>query len=260
VPRLEAVHLVQPSEWPPRGLSRIRRRKRLSRHAAVVAWTSDPAALQPLVQAGFILDYVLTPEQALVMLAAERAGRGQAAAPAAWVALSRGGAAIIVVRGRDVLYARRIGWRYRHATRLNDQLLQRYTLVSHLAPELAHAIRTVRAKDGAAVESAVTCGDLPELRSLIMALIEELDLEVETLDTADGIDAPDGAIAQVLVEHAPALRLATTVAALPIPEGGRRHRWWGRAVPARPTSGASPASDQPTARPPVQGFRAGMRP
>ena len=50
-----------------------------------------------------------------------------------------------------------------------------------LAPEPRRAIEATSAKEGA-VEAIATCGDLPELRSLTMPLIEELDLEIDTLD------------------------------------------------------------------------------
>ena len=42
-------------------------------------------------------------------------------------------------------------------------------------------------KAGAPVDAVVTCGNLPELRSLTMPLIEELDVEVETLDSLEGL-------------------------------------------------------------------------
>ena len=96
--RLEAVHVVNPPEWPPEKLSSVRRRKRLSRHAHVVAWTTSDAAMRSLEQGGFIVDTLVAPEQALAMLAAERP-RPQSAAATAWIALSRHGAAIIIARG-----------------------------------------------------------------------------------------------------------------------------------------------------------------
>ena len=42
-------------------------------------------------------------------------------------------------------------------------------------------------KSGTPVDAVVTCGNLPELRSLTMPLIEELDVEVETLDSLEGL-------------------------------------------------------------------------
>ena len=56
-------------------------------------------------------------------------------------------------------------------------------VVSQLAPQLQHVIDLVRPVHGVTVTSVVACGNLPDLRSLAMLLIEEMDLEVETLDS-----------------------------------------------------------------------------
>ena len=63
----------------------------------------------------------------------------------------------------------------------------------------------MRASHGISVDAAVTCGDLPELRSLTMPLIEELDLEVETLDSMEGLRPVGKAKLERLAERAPAL-------------------------------------------------------
>ena len=109
-------------------------------------------------------------------------------------------------------------------------MLQRYTLVAHLAPEIQHGMSVVRKQHGIAVDGVVTCGDLPDLRSLTMPLIEELDMEVETLDTLEGLDVSPAAVAQRAVDYAPALRLAAAVATLPGTTDPPRTRWWGRAA------------------------------
>ena len=66
-----------------------------------------------------------------------------------------------------------------------SELLDRYLLVSQIAPQLQHVIDLVRPVYGVTVTSVVACGNLPDLRSLAMLLIEEMDLEVETLDSAE---------------------------------------------------------------------------
>ena len=97
------------------------------------------------------------------------------------------GAAIAIVRGQELLYLRSFSWSYAPGRPGSTaQLLQRYTLVAHLAPELQRGIAAVRASHDCGVDTAVTCGDLPDLRSLTMPLIEELNLEVETLDSLEG--------------------------------------------------------------------------
>ena len=53
---------------------------------------------------------------------------------------------------------------------------------------VAHVIELVRPVHGVTVTSVVACGNLPNLRSLAMLLIEEMDLEVETLDSDELLD------------------------------------------------------------------------
>ncbi len=226
---VSALHAVYAAEWPSQDvalaalLRRIRRDERFPRRARVVGWQmpdsaspSDPAtraALRPLVAAGFRVDALVSPPQALALLAATRPGRGDAAA--AWLALNRHGVAIAIVRGTELLFSRAFEWSYRGraGASTNAQLLERYSLVAHLAPELRHGMDLVRANYGADVDSVITCGDLPDLRSLTMPLIEELDLEVETLDSTDGLLLTPSARAQRGAELAPALRLACAAAA-----------------------------------------------
>jgi hypothetical protein len=230
LPRLEAIHVVEPSQWPPQGLARVRRRKHFPPQAHVVAWTSADEARRLLRRAGFAIGAILTPEQALGVLAVERATLGGpvGGVASAWMALTRQGAAIAIVRGRDILYSRRIQWHYKTATRLNEQLLQRYSLVAHLAPELSHGMDVVRQQHGVEVGAVVTCGDLPDLRSLTMPLIEELDLEVEILDSLEGLDVTPAALADKAADYAPALRLAGAVTSLPPVDAPRG--WWDRAA------------------------------
>jgi hypothetical protein len=203
-------------------LSRVRRENGFPRHARVVAWglpdgvsANDPAAklaLAPLLQAGFILDAVTSPTDALALLARQRprpAGRSGAA----WLALNKHAAAIAIVDGGELLFSRVFDWNYQPGANLREELLQRYSLVAHLAPELRHGFDVIRAEHGATVDAIITCGDLPDLRSLTMPLIEELDMEVETLDSLDGLQIVAPARAEDLADKAPALRLAAAAAA-----------------------------------------------
>jgi hypothetical protein len=231
LPRLSALHVIEPAEWPPDNLEEIRRQRPFSSHAHIVQWDDDPAGLAALVDAGFVIDAVITPEQALAIVARER-NRPTPAGATAWIALSRHGAALVIVKGADLLYSRRIPWRYRKATRLNEQLLQRYLFVAHLAPELQHAMSVVGGDHGVTVDGVVTCGDLPDLRSLTMPLTEELDIEVETLDSLEGFDVTKSALADRAIEYAPALRLAAAATAVPAVATSQSGRWWRRAAAA----------------------------
>ena len=224
-----ALRTIGPSEWPANDttqaevLESVRRAERLPRRAAVVAWglpddsmdgASTRAALRFIETAGFRIASVLTPPQALARLAGLRPRQSSADA-VAWLALNVHGVAIAIVRSSELLFARTFPWKYNpDLMETKAQLLQRYTLIAHLAPEVRHGIAVVRASHGASVDAVVTCGDLPELRSLTMPLIEELDLEVETLDSAEGLRAVRNVKPERLMEAAPAIRLACA-AALP---------------------------------------------
>ena len=222
-----ALQTIGLSEWPANDttlaevLGSVRRAERLPRRAAVVAWglpddsmdgASTRAALRFIEAAGFRIESVLTPPQALARLASLRPRQNSADA-VAWLALNVHGVAIAIVRSSELLYARTFRWKYNpDLMETKAQLLQRYSLIAHLAPELLHGIAVVRASHGASVDAVVTCGDLPELRSLTMPLIEELDLEVETLDSADGLRAGRNVKPERLTEAAPAIRLACAAA------------------------------------------------
>ena len=196
-------------------VSNARRAYKFPRRARVVLWglpdgarRKDPAIqplLAPLTNAGFKVSRVVTPSNALAALARVRAPRGDGAV--CWLAINRAGVAIVVVRPGKQLYERSFVWDSNvGASGSQARLLQRYSLVSFLAPEVKRAIAEVR-KQGAQVEALVTCGNLPDLRSLTMPLIEELDLEVETLDSLDGLIVTP-AIAERVAEQAAAIRLA----------------------------------------------------
>jgi hypothetical protein len=82
---------------------------------------------------------------------------------------------------------------------------------------------------GAKADGVVLCGHLPELRRVGQALAEELNLNVQILDSLDDLDVTPQAMADRAVDYAPALRLATAVTSLPPPvETPRRGRWFGR--------------------------------
>ena len=224
--RVSAVHGSFAPDWDDsrsltENLRTARRAARLPRRASVVAWglhesasASEPltrAALAPLREAGFAVEAVLAPAEALCLLA-ERRVKVPGRAGEAWLALNRQGVALAIVEGGRLLYRRAFDWNYRPGTTPREELLQRYSLVAHLAPEVRHGIDVVRAEHGAVVNAIVTCGDLPDLRSLTMPLIEELDIEVETLDTLEGIHLDGAAAADAVVERAPELRLACAAA------------------------------------------------
>ena len=202
-----------------------RRAGRLPRRARLVSWAltgpaspDDPARypmLKPFEEAGFTIEALLTPAEALAQLAASR--RRPNEGPVAWLSLNTHGAAIAIVEGIQILYSRTLTWKYNASPRTpREQLLQRYVLVMHIAPQLQHGIGLVRVNQGKRVDLVVTCGNLPDLRSLTMPLIEELDLEVETLDSTDGLRPVKSMATDALGDAAPAVRLATAAAGMPV--------------------------------------------
>jgi hypothetical protein len=223
------------SEWPPDherfvdALRSIRRDHRFPRRAAAVCWNAtegrgsavqhDPLA--SLTAAGFEIASVMTPAQALTRVATT-VRRGAPSDAIAWMALNTYGASIAIIRDGDLLFSRTFPWIYKDDLETSKaQLLQRYVLISHIAPTLDHGFKTVRKTHGATVGLIVTCGNLPELRSLTLPLIEELDVEVETLDVTDGLLAGRCLQAEEFTDLAPALRLATAAA---LTAGSQRHR------------------------------------
>jgi hypothetical protein len=230
---LSAGHVIEPERWPEQTaaaaelLKNIRREHAFPRVARVVAWglaegagPRDPAtraALRPLISAGFRIESVFSPAHALALLAATRPRGGAAAV---WLAINRNAAAIAIVRGAELLYSRAFGWNWEGAAIGSQaQLLQRYSIVAHLAPEIRRGIELVRTKFDVAVEAAITCGDLPDLRSLTMPLIDELDIEVETLDSVEGLIIPPLARREHLPDSLAAVRLACAAAAGPVTGG-----------------------------------------
>jgi hypothetical protein len=225
---VRALHQIGPGEWPASEGARvellrsIRRSARLPAHAVVVAWESpNPGGRararsqwQFLEDAGFQIRSVLSPAEALAHIA-QRRQRFASEEATVWAALNVDAVAMAIVRGAEALYVRTFQWTYTPGlTQSRAVLLQRYSLVAHLAPQIRHGIDAVRASHDVSIDRVVTCGNLPDLRSLTMPLIEELDLEVETLDSIEGLRAAGGVTADRLIEAAPAIRLASAAATI----------------------------------------------
>ena len=220
---VSAAETILPGAWPEdRGVLTDRLREARERHempsrARVVAW-GEESSIEPLVAAGFEVVSVLSPAQALTRVVRARQASAPAGTAIAAVSLNTHGAAIVIVAGTEVIHSRSFEWPLGAPfTGARTELLDRYLLVSQLAPQLQHAIALVRPVYGVAVTSIVTCGNLPGLRSLSMLLIQEMDFEVETLDSADLLDA---GLSTSFGESAATLQLAAAVAS----SGERRVR------------------------------------
>jgi hypothetical protein len=243
---LTAVRVFESAEWardPDAQIAQLREARRelgLARRANVVSWgvsATTPEAV--LDHAGFKPENSLAPVDALSFLGWSRAN-GRTDSAIACLSITDHGAAIAVVRGADVLFSDEFTWRI-HASeqRVQANLLRRYLYVAQLTPELRRAMQTAEEQHQATIGFALVCGTVPDLRSLTMSLIRELDLEMDTLDSIDGlhVSAPASGIA---AEHASAIQLAAAAAmwGAHARKGGWR-RWFGAAAALMVTAGAA---------------------
>ena len=192
-----------------------RKALKLPRRCRAVIWglpdgatRQDPAVkhlIAPLTGAGFRVHRVISPCNALAALARLKMPRGNGAT--CWLAINRTGVATVVVRPGKQLYSHSFAWNSNVGSSGSQaRLLQRYSLVAFLEPEIRRAMNAAREK-GAPIDAIVTCGNLPEIRSLTMPLIEELDVEVESLDSLEGLIVRPEATDR-LSEVAASLRIA----------------------------------------------------
>jgi hypothetical protein len=217
------ARVVTSGEWSddPETLATVLRDARRANHlphrARVVAWdlslrlaASRIQELDAFEAAGFAIEAVLSPAQALAQIVRDRAPAPGAEAVAA-LALNSQGMTIAIVSGAEILVSRSIEWPLgKPFSRRRSEQLERYLIVSQVAPHLRHMIDLVRAVYGVTVTSAIACGDLPDLRSVMMLLIDEIDLEVETLDSIDLLQPPEAG--GRLDDAAAALQLASAAA------------------------------------------------
>jgi hypothetical protein len=146
------------------------------------------ARLQPLVEAGVRIDAVTTPALAHASLVAQR----RALLPDAVVAVLSVNAhatAITVVHGPGVLFARELPWGDQSDPREGELAgAGRAVFAARIAAELRRSLVYVRQNQKVDVSRVLVCGDVFELRSLTGPLVNELALDVETLDVGDDLD------------------------------------------------------------------------
>ena len=170
--------------------------------------------IQPIVDAGFHVEGVTTPCGALWSQARLR----RPAAPGdvhAFVTLSSHLSALAIFANGFLLYARDLSWGYAGQSSLP---IDRDELASRLSAELRRSFLYLKQYWEEDVSQLVLCGDMPEIRSLTAPLIERLNIEVETLDTLEGIDAtalPE--LSDPFFEQIAAYRLASAIAVEPTP-------------------------------------------
>ena len=173
---------------------------------------------------------IVTPALALMSLARLRHESPEPGLTEAYVALEERATAIALMRDGALVAACELEWGYqdeRRHTRPREEIASR----------LAAAIERFLAGCGArprAVSQICVCGGLPELRSMTVPLMEQLDVEVEPLDSLFAIDAarlPEPA--REFRDCSAELRLAWAVAAdwqAPIDLLRERRRRWTKTV------------------------------
>ncbi len=166
------------------------------------------AAVRRLAAAGLRVRSVVSPALALMSLARLRQRMTASGMAEAYVALEETTTAIALIRDGALIAARELEWGYQDEQR---QVRSR----DDVAARLAGAIEEFFGDCGAppsAVAQVCVCGGLPELRSMTLALMERLDVEVEPLDSLFGVDA--GQLpADDLRDRAADMRLAWAAAA-----------------------------------------------
>jgi hypothetical protein len=137
------------------------------------------ARLGPLVAAGVKIGAVLTPAAALQSLARSRRSP---AGPRleVYVALGESASCVALMQDGMLVAARDLPWGFLDIPKRDD-----------LAARLAQEVHTFTSTypNSSPLEQVSLCGGMPELRSMSVALMERLDVEVEPLDSLFGIDA-----------------------------------------------------------------------
>ncbi len=169
--------------------------------------------IQPFVDAGFVVDGVLTPALGLTAIARSQRGSLPGIA-AAYVAISSRATCLAIIRDGVLLFVREMAWGHQGdaGPATQDELGAR------LASEVRRSILFFKQTFRTSVDAVVLCGDMPNLRALTGPLGDALTVPVQTLDSLVGIDAaavPEPA--ETFRSHVAALRLAIAVGADPAP-------------------------------------------
>ncbi len=169
--------------------------------------------IQPFVDAGFVVDGVVTPALALAAVARSQRGTLPGIA-AAYVAISARSTCLAIIRDGVVLFVREMAWGHQS----DGGPASTEDLGARLASELKRSVLFFKQTFRASVDGVVLSGDVPHLRVLTAPLGDALAVPVQTLDSLVGIDAdalPEPADQFRL--HVSSLRLAIAVGADPAP-------------------------------------------
>ena len=175
------------------------------------------ARLRPIVEAGFVVDGVTTPCGALWSQARLRRAGGTGDVHA-YIALGAQMSALAIFANGFFLYGRDLSWGYAGTPDGQRAPMDREGLADRLSVELRRSLLYVKQYWEPDVTQLLLCGDMQEIRSLTAPLIDRLGIEVETLDTLEGIDPmklPEPA--DRFSDQVAAFRLASAIAVEPLP-------------------------------------------
>lgn len=137
--------------------------------------------IQPLVDAGVQVDAVVTPAVALACVARLRTATPDAVV--AYVAVESDVTCLSVVRNGVILFGREIGWGY-----AGERQSDRDQFAAKLAAELRRSFTYVKQSFRADVRHIVVAGGFPEPRALTAPLMDAVGVDVEVLDSLEGVD------------------------------------------------------------------------
>ena len=208
--RIELVPGEASSERLTQELAEARRALRLPRRAAIVDWTRG-ALRQAVTAAGFEIETVQSPAEAVAALAARSGIERSTLEADAWVVLHDTRAALAIVSGGDVLVSRVLTWPPPQMPRpsATTHLLRRYLLVAQVTPYIQNAADVTRRRFGMKVASVRACGDASDLPGVSEVLAQEIRRPVEMLDAVEALRVDARRVEVPLA----ALRLAAAAAA-----------------------------------------------
>src|SRR5262245_21607499 len=171
------------------------------------------AMLQPLIQAGIRFEHVLTPAAALVSLARLRRSLARPDALEAYVALDESAGALAIIRNGLLVAATRLDWGFVDEVAGRRALRPRQDVVTRLADDISEFLYE-GGLDSERIQHVCVASGVPDLRSIAMLMMERFDVEVEPLDSLDGIRADSLPRSEAECrEVVPLLRLAWAAAA-----------------------------------------------
>ncbi len=133
----------------------------------------------------------------------------------AYVALGTSQSAIAICCGGTLLCARDLDWGHAYDAAGEAVALERDDLADKLSLELRHSFLYLKQDWDEEVSRVLLLGDMPEIRSLTVPMIERLNIEVEPLDTLSGYDL--SSLPPRFSDQAAAFRLASGIVAAPSP-------------------------------------------